>query len=215
LSKEEIIYQAKNNSDTIVVCSFIESIDAEFSKLEQHLTSQEITDIRNIRNENFRRQKMAGRLLLKNILGEAGRLEYNEHGKPLLISHPFDVSFSHCKDKVAVMLSKKTAGIDIQDTSLRIRRIVHKFLNQPELNSLKEENYETHATIYWCAKEALYKAYGERQLIFTDHIIIQPFSFVQDSGTFKASIVLKNSKKDYCLKYEQIGIFVLVYLCNE
>jgi len=212
---ENIILKTANTNDTITVCTFDERIEKEFVQLENSLTSQEISDIKNIHNENFRRQKMAGRILLQSILDETGRIEYNEHGKPLLRTHPFDISFSHCKDKVAVMLSKKIAGIDIQDISPRIRRIVHKFMNQPELNSLKEESYDTHATLYWCAKEALYKAYGERQLIFTDNIIIQPFSFSHSSGTFNGSIVLKNSRKEFVLKYELINLFALVYIWNE
>ncbi|MGE3823491.1 MAG: 4'-phosphopantetheinyl transferase superfamily protein [Bacteroidia bacterium] len=212
---KNLIFKTTNSNDTIAVCSFDETIENEFSKLKKTISPEELNDIRNFKNENFRRQKMAGRVLLNNILGEEGKIEYNQHGKPLLKSHPFDISFSHAKDKVAVMLSKKTAGIDIQDITPRIRKIVHKYMNQPELNSLKEETYDTQATLYWCAKEALYKAYGERQLIFTDNIIIEPFSFVPGSGNFKGSIVLENSRKDFTLKYEIIGIFALVYLWNE
>lgn len=212
---ENIIFRTSNNNDTIAVCSFDETIEKEFTILESQISSQEITDIKNFSNENLRRQKMAGRVLLNNLLGETGKIEYNEHGKPLLKSQPLDISFSHCKDKVAVMLSKKTAGIDIQDISPKIRRIVHKFLNQPELHSLKEETYETHATLYWCAKEALYKAYGERQLIFTDNIVIQPFLFFPGSGTFNGSIILENSRKDFTLRFEIIDIFALVYIWNE
>jgi phosphopantetheinyl transferase len=204
-----------NQYDTIAVCSFDESIDTDFSKIENSLSPEEGNDIRNFKNENFRNQKMAGRVLLNALLGEPGKVEYNEHGKPILKSHPLDISFSHAKDKVAVMLSKKTAGIDIQDITPRIRKIVHKYMNQPELNSLQEETYDIHATLYWCAKEALYKAYGERQLIFTDNIIVEPFSFVPGKGTFNGSIILKNSRKDFVLKYEIIGIFALVYLWNE
>ncbi len=212
---KNLIFKTTNLNDTVAVCSFDVNIENDFSKIENLLSSEEVNDICNFRNENFRRQKMAGRVLLNYLLGEAGNVEYNEHGKPLLKSHPFDISFSHTKDKVAVMLSKKTAGIDIQDITPRIRKIVHKYMNQPELDSLKEETYDIHATLYWCAKEALYKAYGERQLIFTDNIIVEPFSFIPDSGTFKGSIVLNNSKKDFVLKYEIIGIFALVYLWNE
>lgn len=208
-------FKTANSNDTIAVCSFNQTIENEFSKLERIISSAEVNDIRNFKNENFRRQKMAGRVLLNSLLGEAGKIEYNQHGKPILYSHPFDISFSHAKDKVAVMLSKKTAGIDIQDITPRIRKIVHKYMNQPELSSLQEDTYDTHATLYWSAKEALYKAYGERQLIFTDNIIIEPFTFIPGSGSFKGSIVLINSKKDFVLKYEIIGIFALVYLSNE
>ncbi len=210
-----LIFKTANPNDTIAVCTFDENIENEFLNLINSLSPEEVNDIRNFKNENFRGQKMAGRVLLNSILGESGIIEYNEHGKPLLKSHPFDISFSHAKDNVAVMLSKKTAGIDIQDISPRIRKIVHKYMNQPELDSLKEETYDIHATLYWCAKEALYKAYGERQLIFTDNIIVKPFPFIPGSGTFNGSVVLKNSKKDFALKYEIIGIFALVYLWNE
>lgn len=212
---ERIIFKTANTNDSIAVCNFDENIEKEFSNIENLLSPEEVNDIRNFKNENFRRQKMAGRVLLNSILGEAGKIEYDQHGKPHLKSHTLDISFSHCKDRVAVMLSKKTAGIDIQDVTPRIRKIVHKYMNQPELDSLKEETCDTHATLYWCAKEALYKAYGERQLIFTDNIIIEPFSFVGNSGAFNGSIVLNNSKKDFVLKYEISGIFDLVYLWNE
>lgn len=212
---DTIIFETKNDNDSIAVCSFDDTIEKEFALLEDQLTSKEKKEIKNLHNENFRRQKMAGRILLNKLLGETGRIEYNEHGKPLLKSHPFDISFSHAKDKVAVMLSKKTAGIDIQDISPRIRRIVHKYMNQPELDSLKEETYETQATIYWCAKETLYKAYGERQLIFTDNLIIQPFTSIKNYGTFQGSISLQNSTKTFAMNYKLLGVFSLVYLWNE
>lgn len=212
---ENIIFKTSNSNDTIAVCSFDENIEKDFSKIEDKLSPQELSDIKNIRNELFRRQKMAGRVILNNLLGETGKIEYDQHGKPHLKSHFLDISFSHCKDRVAVMLSKKISGIDVQDVTPRIRKIVHKYMNQPELNSLTEDTYDTHATLYWCSKEALYKAYGERQLIFTDNIIVEPFYFIPGSGTFKGSIVLNNSKKDFVLKYEIIGIFALVYLWNE
>lgn len=212
---DNILYKANNPVDSIAVCSFDERIETEFSKLENHLSPQEINDILNIRNENFKRQKMAGRVLLNALLGKTGKIEYNVHGKPLLTSHVFDISFSHCKDRVAIMLSKKTAGIDVQDVSPRIRRIVHKYMNKPELESLEEETYDTHATIYWCAKETLYKAYGERQLIFTDNIIIEPFTFLSGSGTIKGRIDLNTLKKDFLMKYRLTDTFALVYLWNE
>lgn len=211
----EIVFRAANSSDTIAVCRFDETIKNEFSVLEPKLSSQEINDIKNFKNEIFRWQKMAGRILLNNLLGESGRVEYNQHGKPILKSHPFDISFSHAKNMVAVMLSKKTAGIDIQDIRPKINRIVEKFMNKPELDSLSEENYDEHATIYWCAKEALYKAYGEKQLIFTDNIIVQPFTVPTQNQMINGSIVLNNSATDYKMKYELFDMYSLVYLWNE
>lgn len=210
-----IIFSKKKFCDTIVVCRFDKNIEIDFSILKNELNETEGNDILSIKNEVLRRQKMAGRVLLKTVLGETGKLEYNEHGKPLLKSHEFDISFSHCKDRVALMLSNKTAGIDIQDIGPKIRRIVHKFMNIPELNSLKEENYETHATLYWCAKEALYKAYGERQLIFTDNIIIEPFSFENAKGNFKGTIKRSGSERNFILNYKIIDSFALVYIVNE
>ena len=212
---ENIIYKAKNSIDTIAVCSFDDNIEADFIQLENHISSREINDIKSIRNDLFRQQKMAGRLLLNMLLGSPGELEYNEHGKPVLKSHAFDISFTHSKNKVGIMLSSQTAGIDIQDSIPRIRRIVHKYMNEPELGSLNENTYEPHATVYWSAKEALYKAYGERQLIFTENIIIQPFRFNAEGGSFTGSISLPGSKRDFVLNYTWLDEFALVYIWNS
>ena len=86
-----------------------------------------------------------------------------------------------------------------------------KFLRDEEKNSLKESNYLEHLHVYWGAKEALYKAYGRKQLDFKEHISIEPFEFNLRNGKCFGTVHKENYFADFELRYEQIADYILVY----
>ena len=64
---------------------------------------------------------------------------------------------------------------------------------------------------YWGAKEALYKAYGRRELDFREHIIIEPFDLNSPEGEMRGRITKGDFSANYQLKYRSVQDFVLVY----
>ena len=74
-------------------------------------------------------------------------------------------------------------------------------MNRPELESLREENYETHATLYWCAKEALYKAIGQKGTDFRTHLQIEPMENPENQGQLRAQISLPNFEQTIQLPF--------------
>jgi phosphopantetheinyl transferase (holo-ACP synthase) len=87
-----------------------------------------------------------------------------------------------------------------------------KFLNEEESSSIRKEKELEQLTIAWCAKEALYKLYGVRNLDFRENIILE---IPTCAGTwFNAEISFEGQKIKYRLFSEMIGNFILVYLVD-
>ena len=124
----------------------------------------------------------------------------------------FEISISHSRSLATVLAAPVPVGVDIQKIVSKIERIAHKFMNQAESESLQVPSCIPHLHVYWGAKEALYKAYGRRQLDFKKHILIDPFSYDEAGGTITGSIHFNDFHANYQLSYERIDReFVLVY----
>lgn len=66
-------------------------------------------------------------------------------------------------------------GCDIQVLTLKMPRIAHKFLNEPEkkfVDMMPKGQHLDLLHLYWTAKESLYKAYGLKALDFREHIFV-------------------------------------------
>ena len=134
----------------------------------------------------------------------------DEFGKPHLDEHELFVSFSHSHEFVAVILGKVSVGIDIQRFVQRITAIAHKFMREEENDSLEDSTKLEHLHFYWGAKEALYKCYGRKRLVFKEHISVEPFPYSENAQSF--GIVKKGEfYQKYQLVYDKKGDYFLVY----
>lgn len=112
--------------------------------------------IEQVKSPSRRREILATRQLIDNILGHGTRLEHNADGSPVLADRRLNISVSHCCGHVAIALHRDLAiGIDIEtwrDTLLAVKR---KYLSPDE-----EALFGTPAELLqaWTAKEAVYKA---------------------------------------------------------
>ena len=181
--------------------------------LEQlNLTKVEEEQIAAIKGRR-RLEWLAGRLLLHQMSGRELRGEClkDEHGKPYLIKSKFEISISHSNGIAAIIAAPKPCGIDIQKLVSKIERITHKFMRREEMESLRFNTRLKHLHVYWGAKEALYKAYGRRQLDFKEHIWIEPFRYDIEKGTCKGIVRKKDFYAEYEIQYAEIEDFILVY----
>lgn len=118
---------------------------------------------------------MASRYLIYKITGkldahlykdESGKLHFQEEGEYL--------SISHSGEYVALIVSKRPAGIDVQRYQDKIIRIADRFLHPNEnawLHSIDAWNIPTLCTC-WCIKEAVYKANGQKGIHFAQQILL-------------------------------------------
>ena len=155
--------------------------------------------IRNIKLQKVRLQKLACRAALAHLLGD-NKVEiiYSETGQPLLKNHY--ISFSHTTTSSAVALSTIPVGIDMEELTPRILKLYPRFMSEKEIlnsnvNDLKNLYY------FWCAKEAMYKWYGLKDLDFIEDLDVLKN---EKKGSIKNKHTLQ--LKDFCIDNKYIVV---------
>jgi len=152
----------------LVVWQIAETEEFFYSFLK--LLPEDETRIKNCKLQKVRLQKLACRAALAELLGNNEiEITYSDSGQPQL--KEYHTSFSHTKNGVAVVLSKTTVGVDIEELIPRILPLYPRFMSEQEIavcdiNNLKELYY------YWCAKEAMYKWYAKGNLDFIADLFV-------------------------------------------
>ncbi|GAB1444547.1 MAG: 4'-phosphopantetheinyl transferase superfamily protein [Cyclobacteriaceae bacterium] len=156
---------------------------------------------------------LAGRLLLRHLVDSSGLtyhgIEKDKFGKPFLKNHDHYISLSHSYPYVAAQInSSHSVGIDIEQPKEKLLRIAPRILDPTELENAGDDI--TKHCVYWCAKEALYKIYGKRGLLFTNHLRLQPFE-LKEKGDLKGWIEADGIKIFAELQYIVTEDYVLVH----
>ncbi len=175
------------------------------------LTIQEEQRFQKIKGRR-RLEWIAARWLLHYLSNSAERIPCvaDEFGKPHLENSNLEISISHSQKLVTVVIDEKNLGVDIQLLVSKIKRIAHKFMREEESDSLVEDTMIEQLHVYWGAKEALYKAYGRKELDFKKHIMITPF-FYDGKGSTKGLVEKGKFKASFDVFYEKLGDYMLVY----
>jgi phosphopantetheinyl transferase len=151
------------------------------------------------------KQWVSTRLLLNHFFNNV-EIVYDKLGKPSLSNH-WNISISHSGEYVAIIINEKeNCGIDIEKISTKVERIKHKFLNDDDLQNITSHE---HLTLYWGAKEALYKYYGKKEVLFIENLFIKGVS--EQENSFTGIIDMPNLKTEIKMEWEKIDDYVLVY----
>lgn len=171
------------------------------------LHSEEKPGYEKINNIQRKGEWLATRVLLTEMLEKRKTITYSEHGKPGLLHSNFEISISHSKNFVAILLSKiYKVGIDVEHLSERVRNVQHKFLTDEELQWCKTIKQ---LTLCWSAKESVFKIF-EKGLDFKN-IQIAPFECGTDKGQFVAVVREGNFSNNFTVHYLEIEEDVLTF----
>jgi phosphopantetheine--protein transferase-like protein len=160
---------------------------------------------------------LSTRVLLRKMLNTSSYIDcrVDEHGKPYLVNFPHFISLSHSFDYAAVMISRtKPVGIDIELIKDKIERIAHKFMNADELSFMDPGHQTEHMYISWCAKEAIYKLQGKKNVSFLNNIRLNPFEY-QHEGSFDARLELEDNTKHFQVHYQQLESYMIGYVADD
>jgi len=105
---------------------------------------------------------MLAELLQKEFGLETFSIEVGEHGKPYLADSPnVHFNISHCQNAIAVAVSDRPVGIDVESFRHFNDALVDKTMNDSEKAEIMSsiEPKETFAA-YWTRKEAVFKLIG-------------------------------------------------------
>lgn len=154
---------------------------------------------------------LSTRALLRSMLNTDQYIDclVDEHGKPYLANFPHQISLSHSYDYAAVMISEdKPVGIDIELIKNKIERVAKKFMSKAELGFINQNNAIEHLYICWCAKEAIYKLHGKKNVSFLDNIELKPFEF-NLSGKFEAALNIEDLRHRYEVSFEKFENYMI------
>lgn len=124
-------------------------------------------------------ERLAVRLLVKNLVEKMGFdyifLEKTKTGKPFLkefmTNQNLKISISHDFPFCAAIIDKNNeVGIDIQSLTPKISRVFHRVMSQSEQDKAQTLKQQT---LFWSAKEALYKYVDIEGLFFKEDLNVK------------------------------------------
>lgn len=160
---------------------------------------------------------LSTRVLLRKMMDTEEYIDcqVDESGKPYLTNFPHFISLSHSYDYAAVMVSKnKAVGIDIELIKNKIERIANKFMSASEMQFIGESQRIEHLYVCWCAKEAIYKLHGKKNVSFIENIELAPFNF-EGEGSFAAKLEVGDIKRDFKVNYEQFDGYMIGFVSDD
>lgn len=139
-------------------------------------------------------QKDSISLLIKDTMGTDFKMERDLFGKPWPVNKSGFVSISHSSNWVAFCFHpNQPMGIDVETTRLQLAKVAPRILHQSELSiHEKSQNRQRTLQLFWGGKEALYKAYGKKNLEFSTQLILSKIE--DNSDSFKGEIILPEAK---------------------
>ena len=212
-----LIYDKSLGQNTrILVWESIE--DYTFFTNSLQLSSSEISEL-NLLRPHRKSEWLTSRYLCQLLDNKKLRREIikDKHNKPYIQDSKKQISISHSKNRVAVIISNTSVGMDIQSHENKICRIRHKFISQEEHLKIDSAHQEESYHIFWGAKECMYKAYGLREIDFKEHMHLYPFQYYMPQLEIKGWLRKNNIKQDYDIYVDKIDDYYLVYsiLNNE
>jgi phosphopantetheinyl transferase len=201
-----------NDSCQLVIWHTTESLDELLQKI--HLSPDELSKLNSFGSQSRKIEFVATRCLVQIILGTNVQIKNNEHGKPHLINSDANISISHTKSYVGILIGDKhSVALDIELLSDRVHKIAKRFLSKTELNAIDESNKTIHVYQHWCAKECLIKLYGKKDVHLIGELKINPFS--PTDMNFTGEVCRTDFSEKYTFEYLQFENHLLVYACKK
>jgi 4'-phosphopantetheinyl transferase len=208
-----IAYKKQIDDDTeFALWKIEEKADDLYSQLQ--LNAHEKAYVEQLSHGKRHLHWLGTRVLLRKMLNTEEYIasRADEHGKPYLVDIPYHISLSHSFDYAAVMISKtRPVGIDIEQIKEKVERIAHKFMRPQEMAFIKDQHKIQQLYVCWCAKEAVYKCYGQKEVSFADNISLEPFNFA-DKGIVSAHLNKGVVNLDYRVDYMQYEDYMIGYV---
>lgn len=202
-----LIYNQYEHTYRVALWDLTEPLSYFEEKVQ--LSQSEKKTYKEINNESRKKEWLAVRLLLRETLGFWPSIVYVESGKPILQNHSRHLSISHAKTMVGILLcTNPYAGIDIEPTNRNIEKVAKRFLSEEELNNIESAKLPDSKIMYWCAKEAIFKAVNENNISFSKQIIVNE---VLPEGEARATFHTSGKTKHFILKYIKLNDHLIVW----
>ena len=151
----------------------VEDIPWLYACCDSDITAADVASASRFQNERRRAEHLAWRRVVRRELGRGVEIGYNEVGAPTLNLENTHLSVAHGAGRVAVVISDKRVGIDIESLERDFTSVSSRYMSPEEQALSTHKEWEA---MVWCAKEALYKLYGERGLDLKHDIVLTDYN---------------------------------------
>lgn len=171
---------------------------------------------REVTHPHKRLQHLAGRFLLQYLFPDFPYelIQIADTRKPFLPDERYHFSISHCGDYAAAIVSSKNrVGVDVEEPVEKILTIQNKFLSDKEKEQFLDEFKTTHfrlPTLFWSAKESVFKWYGNGGVDFRQHI--QLFNLQEEKQTIDCFFAKNES--ELVIHYRHFDGLVLAWVVS-
>ncbi|MBR4119596.1 MAG: 4'-phosphopantetheinyl transferase superfamily protein [Bacteroidales bacterium] len=145
-------------------------------------------------NTKRQTEQLISHILIKHLLGQVKEIKHRSNGAPYIenCENKF-ISISHSKKSIAVAISEKPIGIDLEEIDRKQYSLHKKFTTTNEQLWIESsDNKQLISAIIWSAKEAIYKLANIEKLLFESEIEIAPFNPTKESNfiaTYRGKVV--------------------------
>lgn len=157
-----------------------------------------------------RMEWLAARALLGRMGVGKQTIAYLPSGRPFLESGDWQISISHTKGYVAVILGRMRVAVDIEQYGRRVHRVRERFVRADEavLPYGGEDTWSL--LLHWSAKETVYKRLDEPGIDFLQHLRVLPF--VPDcKGELRVRVLDCPEPREFAVRYVLHPRFVLTW----
>jgi len=165
-----------------------------------------------------KKEWLATRALLNELIPEQQRIKYRIDGRPYLENGSTNISISHSTGYIAIILqSDSIPGIDIELITRKVGKVGSRFLSSDELAVCNEESELSNhrMLVHWCAKEAIYKMVPFSNIEFATEIRVILSNSVEDSGSFQGFFNDKSGLIPITLYYKIVSEVLIVWGCID
>ncbi|RIH64829.1 4-phosphopantetheinyl transferase family protein [Mariniphaga sediminis] len=142
-----------------------------------------------LKNEKRKKEYLAVRLLLENMMHTKAEIEYDRNGKPHIKGSSLHISISHSPELAVILLSEKKAGVDAENIYRNTESIATRFLSGKEIeNTQNTSNPALSRIMYWSAKEAAIKYSGMAEIELKSDLFVYFFHPEPEGGKFSGGI---------------------------
>ena len=167
-------------------------------------------------NSELRRQRLATLALINEMTGIVlHEIGHDVNGKPLLPKGIGTITISHSKEWVVVGIDKqfRTIGVDIELVQAKLEKVATRFLNPAEwtfLETFEKVERLRMLTLYWCAKETLYKILPGFGYSFQHGFLVEPFELKSNNAPQMENTLMKAGEFWISFKPEGLTVDKLV-----
>ncbi|HOK21266.1 MAG TPA: 4'-phosphopantetheinyl transferase superfamily protein [Bacteroidales bacterium] len=175
-----VYYNKISNGLELGIWHITESVDELLKYL--YLNKEEFATLYSFKSEKRKKQWMSYRALIRTLVQTdfIYRIYYDENNKPYLVNPPRSISVSHTDNYSAVLINENVneiRGLDVERLSEKAFRNKNKFLTDEEINLLPIDNLYFYSTLFWSAKESVYKKSNIPNIFLKSNIKIENIDF--------------------------------------